>query len=207
MLRATVHVSLWCLCGGCRCGCVRLAFSDLAVVTSSKVREDGSIAIRIVKFKTRDSKKADVMIIRKEVRQLVQFYIETIRPVFAANYDPSAATKQQKKLEPHKYSRLLPASSPQHYELSPLLGADCELLCVCAVTTSDRALLLTRYGLRFERYGAFTEIVEKLIGKRIGALTWRKIVATESVEKLSAADVDVMRRTDTHDPGTAERHY
>src|SRR6185437_14364217 len=36
---------------------------------------------------------------------------------------------------------------------------------------------------------------------------WRKIISTESVERLSAEEADIVFRNNAHDAKTAERHY
>src|SRR5688572_5693592 len=143
--------------------------SNLALFESARVLSDNSIVFRSDKFKTMDQKKDDFHVYSGEVRQLIRFYVDRIRPVFAARYKPS-----------------LFANNKRVRELK-----------------SETALLVTRYGLRFQKFDAFRKVVEKLTGKHITATLWRKIISTESVERLSTEEAGIVRRNNTHDEKTA----
>jgi hypothetical protein len=145
--------------------------SDLGQFTSANVTKDKEIVFQSTRHKTVDHKHDDVHVYSDEMRQLIQFYVDRIRPVFAARYKASDHKSKIQKLEPEK------------------------------------SLLLTHQGLRFEKFNAFPAVLERLIGKHINATVWRKIISTESVERLSAEEAEIVFRNNAHDAKTAARHY
>lgn len=145
--------------------------SDLLKYETAEENSDGSVVVVSTRFKTRGKYGRDPILIRKELRPLIQFYIENIRPELWKRYQLFPHTKRVVKFQ------------------------------------SERALLLNERGERIERYDAFPQIMEKLIGKRITVTTWRKIISTESAQKCTERGRVVLAQLNTHDPRTAAQHY
>src|SRR5688572_29716739 len=53
---------------------------DLAAYQSAVTESDGSIVVKCGHFKTVDRFKEDMVVISQELRPLIQFYLENIRP-------------------------------------------------------------------------------------------------------------------------------
>jgi hypothetical protein len=80
---------------------LRVTRSDLIPFEEAQVHE-GMYVVRCTRFKTQDFHSEDMIVLPPEVRSLVQWYVEHIRPTFAQRYNSGGVTKRLRDLAPEK---------------------------------------------------------------------------------------------------------
>lgn len=166
--------------------------------------ENGNRIVRSTKFKTSKKYQQDLLIFSPHLVDVINFYINTCRPILAAQHKPCQSNLQESK------SQAVVVVNDDDMDENDEGGDDEDFVVETkdGSDESEHALFLTINGRRLLNFSLdFQTTMKEVTGQDINITQLRKIAATQARKTKNKAIMQRTAELSSHSLGTANSYY